>query len=94
MAGTDKDGLMNVTINIERLVLDGISIPYHQQPLLQRAVETELRHLCTDSGLVNNLKSGGAVPYFAAGNIQVADENDPNKLGQKIAQAVYERLDR
>lgn len=94
MAGTDKDGLMNVTINIERLVLDGISIPFSQQSLLQGAIETELGYLFTANGLANGVKTGGSVPCIAAGNIQLADENDPNKLGQKIAQAVYKGLDR
>ena len=83
---------MNVTFNIERLVLDGISIPYHQQPLLQGAIETELGYLFTANGLADGLKIGGAVPYIAAGNIQLVDENDPNNLGQQIAQAVYKGL--
>jgi len=85
---------MRVTINIERLVLESISVPYCQQPLLEAAIETELAHLFTVNGPGNVLKTGGAVHGIAAGKIHLSDEDDPNNLGHQIARAVYEGLNR
>lgn len=85
---------MNINIHIERLVLDGLSVPYHQQPLLQAAVEMELGRLLTTNGPANSLMTGGAVSHISAGDIQSADEGDPGHLGQQIARAVYEGINR
>lgn len=94
MAKTGRDGLVNVNIYIERLVLNGLSISYHQQPLLQAAVETELTHLFTTNGMANGLLTGSAVSHISVGDIQLADDSDPTNLGQQIARAVYEGLSR
>jgi hypothetical protein len=80
---------MNVNLHIERLILDGISIPHRQRPHLQAAVEMELTRLLAADGLAPNLLVGGAVPRVPAGAIQLTGESDPTYLGQQIAQAVY-----
>ena len=51
---------MNINVAIERLVLDGIDVPYHQRSLLQAAVEGELARLLADGGLAPSLLAGGA----------------------------------
>jgi hypothetical protein len=85
---------MKVNMHIERLVLDGLSVPYHRQPLLQAAVETELANLFTVSRPTNGLLTGGAVSHISGGDIQSADESDPAHLGRQIARAVYEGVNR
>ncbi len=82
----------NINIHIDRIVLDGLSIPYHQQPLLKETVETELARLFTVNGLASGLQAGGAVSHISAGDIQLTDVNNPTDLGQQIASAVYEGL--
>jgi hypothetical protein len=46
---------MNINVNIERLVLEGVSVPPSQRPLLQAAVEAELAGLLTAEGLGSEL---------------------------------------
>lgn len=83
---------MSFNFYIERLVLDGLSVPYHRQPMLQKAVETELARLFTTNGLPSGLQSGCTVSDISGGEIQLTgnDENEPAYLGQQIARAVYE----
>jgi hypothetical protein len=87
---------MKINMHIERLVLDGLSVPYHQQPLLQTAVETELARLFTVNvnRPANGLLTGKAVSHISAGDIQSANESEPGHLGQQIARAVYEGVNR
>jgi hypothetical protein len=80
---------MNINVNIERLVLEGVSVPPSQRPLLQAAVEAELARLLTAEGLGSGLRSGGAVPRVPAGTIQLSSEGNPTQLGQQITRTVY-----
>ena len=80
---------MKINMHIERLVLDGLSVPYHQQPLLQAAVETELARLFAVNSPANGLLTGSAVSHISAGDIHSANESDPGHLGQQIARAVH-----
>jgi hypothetical protein len=41
----------NIQIYIDRLILDGISVPHSQRPLLQAAVEAELGRLLAEGGI-------------------------------------------
>ncbi|QQS49041.1 MAG: hypothetical protein IPM66_10645 [Acidobacteriota bacterium] len=80
---------MKINISIERLILDGISIPHHQRPSLQLAVETGLARLIKAGGLSSSLMSGGAKPGLGAGEMQLPGDGDPAQLGQRLARAVY-----
>ena len=80
---------MNIRIHIERLVLDGISIPPDQRQPLQAAVEGELARLLGEGGLAYGLDSGGALFSVRAGAMQLTGDTNPTTLGQQIAQAVY-----
>ena len=80
---------MNINVSIERLILDGLSLPHSQRPLVQAAVEAELARLLAADGLAPHLQRGGALPHIKGGNIQLTHHSDPNRLGQQIAQAVY-----
>jgi hypothetical protein len=80
---------MNINVNIERLILDGISVSHAQRPLLQAAVEAELGRLLAEGGLGTELRSGGAVPSVPATAIQLSPDGNPTQWGQQIAQSVY-----
>jgi len=80
---------MKITVHIERLVLDGIDIPYSERPLLQAAVEGELARMLAAGGLSADLAPGGARPRVPGGTIRLEGGNDPCNLGTRIAQAVY-----
>lgn len=80
---------MNINVNIERLILEGVSIPVSQRPLLQAAVEAELARLLTADGLASSWETLGAVPSLSAGVIQLNSDINPTQLGQQIAQSVY-----
>ena len=80
---------MNVNIHIERLVLDGVDVPYAQRPALQAAVEAELARLIAAGGVAPGLASGGAYARVPGGSIELTNGGDPTVLGGQIAQAVY-----
>lgn len=80
---------MNINVQIERLILDGVSVPHAQRPLLQAAVEVELGRLLAVGGLAPNLVEGGAVPRVDAGSMEISNNSNYTQMGQQIAQAVY-----
>jgi hypothetical protein len=81
--------MMDVSLHIDRLILDGIDLPHAQRPLLQAAVEGELARLLLAGGLAPGWEGGGAVPRISGGTMQLAGDGDPAGLGQSIARAVY-----
>ncbi|MFB8790730.1 MAG: hypothetical protein U7123_18220 [Potamolinea sp.] len=80
---------MNINVNIDRLILEGVSVPVSQRPLLQAAIEAELARLLTADGLASSWQTGGAVPSLSGEVIQLNSDNNPTQLGQQIAQSVY-----
>ena len=79
----------NIHIYIDRLILDGISVPHAQRPVLQAAVEAELGRLLAEGGIGAELRSGSAVPSISTPAIQLSPEGSPNQWGHQIAHAVY-----
>jgi hypothetical protein len=80
---------MKISVHIERLVLDGLPVTNLQGPQVRDAVERELVQLLAAGGLSHELRAGGAVPSVRAGGIGLAPKNQPVRLGQQIARAVY-----
>ena len=80
---------MNIKLNIERLILDGVPLERRHWPLVQAAVEKELARLLTTHGLGGEWQSGGAVPRVSAPSFRLANDNPPSKLGQQIAGSIY-----
>lgn len=83
---------MNINVNIERLILDGISLPQAQRPLLKAAVEAELGRLLTEGGVGTEWQQGGAVPSVSATPIQLSPDGNPTQWGHQIAQSVYQGI--
>lgn len=80
---------MNVSLHIERLILDGLTLSARERVVLGTAVTAELTRLINEGGLPANLPASGAVPYLPAGAVQLSHDHNPTLLGQQIAQAVY-----
>lgn len=80
---------MNITVHIERLILDGIAIPQRHRPLVQAALEEELARLLATSGLATGLQQSGTQQHVPAGVLEVKDTDEPSVLGRNIARAVY-----
>lgn len=83
---------MNITLNIERLVLEGVELSPHQRPLLQAAVEAELARLLTAHDLAASLQSDGSLARLPGTAIQLTHPAVPDHLGRQIAQAIYASL--
>lgn len=80
---------MNINIQIEKLVLEGVSISPSQGRLLQAAVEAELGRLLTVKGLPENWQADGLVSRLPGGAIQLELGTNPTQMGQQIAQKIY-----
>jgi hypothetical protein len=81
---------MNINLNIERLVLDGLPVTSDHSDSVQTAVETELRRLLAQQGL--NHLSAGAVPHLSANSIQVTRDTKPVQLGHQLAGALIKSI--
>jgi hypothetical protein len=78
---------MKVRLHIERIVLDGLDVPYGARAALRAAMERELARRIAAAGLAPALSAGTAVPSVAAPPIEAA--GPPTRLGAAIAAAVY-----
>lgn len=76
---------MSVTLHIERLVIDGLPLGTHEGPLLQAAVEAEVRRL---------IAAEGATAFGAARRVPlvrtepIAPQPGADRLGTQIGQAI------
>ncbi len=77
---------MNINIDVEKLILEGVPISPSQARLLQASVAAELERLLANEGLPDNLLSGGVVP---GGAIQRKPGTNLTQMGQQIAQEIY-----
>lgn len=77
---------MNINIDIEKLVFEGMAISPSQRPLLQAAVEAELGRLLATEGIPEKWKAGGVVP---SGAIQLKPGRNLTQMGQQIAQEIF-----
>jgi hypothetical protein len=85
---------MNVSVHVERLILDGLPLAHAERPALQAAVQAELARLLTEGGLSPALRGGGTRPSLPAGGIELTPSSEPGQLGRQIARAVYGGLGR
>jgi hypothetical protein len=80
---------LKINVQIEQLILDGISVAPHEHPELQAAVESELARLMSAGGLNRELAAGVALPSVNAAPMQLSSPAGPVRLGQGIARSVY-----
>jgi hypothetical protein len=80
---------MNVRINIESMILEGLSVTKSQAARIQTAVEFELARLLTVGGLSREMIAGGAFGQISVSAIAQRPDQAPPVLGHQIARAVY-----
>jgi hypothetical protein len=85
---------MTITVHIDRLILDGVSIAPQEREVLQAAVEAELGRLLARGGVSPMLQATGALPRVAGGAMTWSATHTPAQRGRQIAQAVYQGLGR
>ena len=78
---------MNIHFHIDRLVLDGLDVPFAARDAVRAALEQELTHLFSAGGLARSLAGGIALPSLSAPPI--AATGAPAQLGRAIASSVY-----
>ncbi len=80
-----------LNIEIERLVLEGISLTFYQQQQLKEAVEIELGKIFLTNGIPKIIEP---IPERITGNeIQLeARHPKPDSLGKQIATSIYNGL--
>jgi hypothetical protein len=83
---------MNVNLQIDRLILEGIDLSPSQRRYLQTVVEAELSQLFTVNGVPDHWQTGGAIAGLPAGKLEVTNSATPAAMGQQIAQQIYGRL--
>jgi hypothetical protein len=80
---------MNITVHIERLVLDGVPVAPADRPVLQAALEAELGRLLAAGGPGLAGWSSSATPLLAAEPLRLPADGAPGRLGEAIATAVH-----
>ncbi len=81
---------MNVSLHIERLVVDGLPLTTAQGPAFHAALEGELMRLLREQGLGG--VTGGAQPALSIAPIALAAGSSPAQWGAKGAQGVHAGL--
>jgi hypothetical protein len=79
----------SVSLHIERLVLDGVSLSGTQGAQLRGALIRELTRLLEHGGIA---PSPGAVATLAAPRIRIARDSSPATIGMEIARSVQQSL--
>jgi hypothetical protein len=78
---------LDIHVRIDRLVLEGVTLPPGGEAALSAALDAELGHLLAAGGLAEGWQAGAALPRLAAGPVSLA--GSPANLGAGIARAVY-----
>lgn len=82
---------MNIDLQIEQIVLDGIDLGPSQRADLQGEVAAELSRLVAANGLPPHLQEGGIIPTLST-QVNLNEELNPNQMGQQIAQSIYQGM--
>lgn len=82
----------HITVHIERLILDGLTLSRLEGQTLQRALETELARLLSAYGIADELRSGAALATIRTATIELSGVRSPAQIGCHIAQTVHASL--
>jgi hypothetical protein len=80
---------MNVTLHIERLVLEGFALNARDAALVEAAVQAELTRLFAQHEAAASSIAGSAMPSVQGAPFHLASAADPSRLGSAIAQSVH-----
>ena len=79
---------MNINLNIEQIVLEGVDLPRSQRSRLQEAPSAELSRLMSEHGIPPHLRGGGEIPNLHV-NVKEIKGLKPEQMGVQIAQSIY-----
>jgi hypothetical protein len=79
----------HIRVHIERLILDGLSVPHSQHSRLQSAIEEELAHLLANGTLAVDVQRPGMMAHLTGGTLELTGDEEPHLLGKRIAGAIY-----
>ena len=80
---------MNTNLHLEILILEGITLPSHQFPMLKASLENELGRLLVRKGIAPDLQRVGAIKTVRTESVRIVEENGPSHLGKQIAKSVH-----
>src|SRR6266852_529340 len=83
---------MNITVHIERLVLEGLPVGSHDAPAVQAAVEAELSRLLSQGGIASSLRRGADLHYLRADSLSLRHCARPVTIGAQIASALHRTI--
>jgi hypothetical protein len=81
----------NITVSIDRLILDSLPTEGMSSEALSAEVRRELASLLAERGMHKGIAAGGAWGSIRGGEI-TGIEADPGQLGTQIAQAIHAGL--
>ena len=85
--------MRNVTLDIDRLILDGINVPRGEESRLRATIESELARLFGEGASTTRARViSSAVVSLDGGAIRVASPLESEPLARQIATAVYGSL--
>ena len=80
---------MNITIHIERLVLEGLPVTSHDARVVQAAVEEQLAQLFSRPDTIPEFQVTSAGSLLRSGSIQMSPDSGPVRTGEQIARAIH-----
>ncbi|SRR6266571_5799447 len=83
---------MNITVHIERLILDGLPVSSRDAPVVQAAVQAELLLLLSQGGIAPSLRGGADLHYLCVDCLSLRHDARPVAIGRQIASAVHRSI--
>jgi len=83
---------MNINLNIDYLLLEGILIKPHQRDELKAGVEAALSRYLSSQGAGPCILSGISRSAVQGGTIDIRENSSPSAISQQIAKAVYKGI--
>ena len=85
---------MIIELQVDRLVLDGLSLEDGGAAALRSAMESELTQLLVEHGIGDALRGGGSFASIRTPAMPAAADTGPSELGAGIARSVSGGLGR
>lgn len=83
-----------ISLQIERLILEGFNLTSHEQSLFRAALETELTKRLAAGEIPHELHHGGTVPSLPFASLHISPAFTPRALGEQVGAAVIGALTR
>ena len=88
---TENKNHGDISLHIERLVLNGFAYSLYERGELQNALHQQLTALIAQGGL-GDLIGGGLVPSLRAEGIRISSSTAPNQVGAMVAGSIFNSL--